>query len=173
MSWICSKLTFQPWNRSKSFTLFCGWGGEWWGDGDLFSTLQPLSYRCNIARLALYHCLHDKCSDEHNSLIPIVQIFETRIRHVTSTESNHHFLYIPNVIGKIFSLPELLLCGTDSSMDVSLNSKTITFFKPLSIFIYSPYPQNLNFIPTFLHMRPYSSLTLYLERQSSLVLIEI
>ena len=66
---------------------------------DLFSSLQPLSQRRDVASLSLlYRYFHGKCSNELHSLVPPRQTFRARTRLATSVESNHpHPLRIPNL----------------------------------------------------------------------------
>ena len=59
---------------------------------DLFTTLQPLSHRRNVASLTLlYRYFHGKCSVELHSLVPPLRTFSARTRFATSTETNHPF----------------------------------------------------------------------------------
>ena len=66
---------------------------------ELFSSLEPLSHRRDVASLSLpYRYFHGKCSDEIHSLIPKAQTFTARTRLATSPVANHlHFLRLPNI----------------------------------------------------------------------------
>ena len=61
---------------------------------ELFSSLEPLSHRRDVASLSLlYRYFHGKCSDALHSLT-----FTARTRLATSTVANHpHFLRLPNI----------------------------------------------------------------------------
>lgn len=84
---------------------------------NLFSTLEPYSYRRNVASLSLsYRYFHDVHSEDSHSLIPLVSIFIARIGHATSAESKHpHFPhFVSNVRRKFKTVfpQELLFCVT-------------------------------------------------------------
>ena len=65
------------------------------GDG-LFSSLQPLSHRRNVASLALfYRYINGKCSDELHSLVPKKREFPRCTRFADSSKRHPHFLVIP------------------------------------------------------------------------------
>lgn len=86
----------------------------------MFSTLQLLSHRRKVANLSLfYHYFHSRCS-----LVPPVQTVTASSCHVPyktnfdENESTHtHSLHIPLVsFTQPASYPELLHCGTNSSL---------------------------------------------------------
>lgn len=103
---------------------------------DLFFTLQPLSRQTKVA---LQSYLLFLWSDKLISLIPPVETFTVRIYYVTSIQLNHlYFLHIPNVKRKYHSgsfFQDLLLCGTNTHMDTSLNSTMLTSSSQRSIAI--------------------------------------
>ena len=63
---------------------------------ELFSSLQPLSHRRNVASLSLfYRYFHGKCSDELHSLVPPIREFSRNTRFAKSTTSHPYFLQLP------------------------------------------------------------------------------
>ena len=63
---------------------------------ELFSSLQPLSLRSNVASLSLfYRYFHGKCSDELHSLVPPIREFSRNTRFAKSTTSHPYFLQLP------------------------------------------------------------------------------
>ena len=63
---------------------------------DLFSSLQPLSHRRNVASLSLfYRYFHGKCSDELHSLVPPIREFTRSTRFSESASSHPYFLKLP------------------------------------------------------------------------------
>lgn len=66
---------------------------------DLFSSLQPLSQRNNIASLLLLYYFHVKCPDELHSLVPPVQTSTTKTCQTISESNPLHFFHItPSLI---------------------------------------------------------------------------
>lgn len=62
----------------------------------IFSKLQPLYYKRNVASPYLLPYLQSMCSQEIYSLFPPVQTFRVRERYTASIGSNHsHFVSIP------------------------------------------------------------------------------
>ena len=65
---------------------------------ELFSSLQSLSHRRNVASLALlYRYFHGKCSDELHSLVPPLRVFKRNTRFAKEKDSHPYFLALPMV----------------------------------------------------------------------------
>ena len=70
---------------------------RWLVGDELFSTLQPLSQRRDVASLALlYRYFHGECSEELQAMVPPVKVFPRNTRLASSVKTNHrYFLDIP------------------------------------------------------------------------------
>ena len=63
---------------------------------ELFSSLQPLSHRRDVASLSLfYRYFHGKCSEELHSLVPPIKEFTRSTRFAKSTTSHPYYLDPP------------------------------------------------------------------------------
>ena len=63
---------------------------------DLFSTLQPLSHRRNVASLSLFYRYYNgKCSEELRSMVPPCKTFGRSTRYSSRIQQDHpHFLQV-------------------------------------------------------------------------------
>ena len=63
---------------------------------DLYSTLQPLSHRRDVASISLfYRYFHGKCSTELHSLVPPLRVFRRQTRYSNDCAKHPFFLQIP------------------------------------------------------------------------------
>ena len=68
---------------------------------DLYSTLQPLSHRRNVASISLfYRYFHGKCSQELHSLVPPNRQFQRQTRFSNDCSKHPHYLHVPKSLHK-------------------------------------------------------------------------
>ena len=81
----------------------------------LFSKLQPLSHRCDVASLSLFYCyFHGHCSRELASLIPNTYTSSNPFIQTHGYFCNHNAFCLPRIIPLIQTalFLELQPCGT-------------------------------------------------------------
>ena len=68
----------------------------------LFTTLQPLSHRRNVASLSLFYRYYNgKCSQELQKMVPCCKTFGRNTRYSTRVQKNHpHFLQVEGIYPK-------------------------------------------------------------------------
>ena len=69
---------------------------------NLFSTLQPLSHRRNVASLSLFYRYYNgKCSQELHEMVPHLKTFGRSTRYSSRVQENHpHFLHVDGIFPK-------------------------------------------------------------------------